>query len=193
MSLRTTWGTQPRVHRAACIPCCNTRKVSPSYLGVAPLRVAEYQLEEQVWEGPAGDGHPQGVAVGEIDLGLPSRRMLLGEVDLLLWAVQGPPVLQSPLQGAELGGTEPSGVTLFQPLDNCSCLQLALGIARSRGSISSSHTPSKGSGRVRHRRSVLVSDGSGPSVISAPSGRSSRPWPPPSPASFLPYVSASTM
>ncbi len=34
---------------------------------------------------------------------------------------------------------------------------------RSRGSISSSHTPSKGSGRVRHQRSCLVSDGNGPS------------------------------
>ena len=38
-----------------------------------------------------------------------------------------------------------------------------LGSPRSRGSISSSHTPSKGSGRVRHQRSCLVSDGNGPS------------------------------
>ena len=30
-------------------------------LSVAPSRVAEYQLEQQVWIGLAGDGHPQGV------------------------------------------------------------------------------------------------------------------------------------
>ena len=40
---------------------------------------------------------------------------------------------------------------------------LPLRSSRSRGSISSSHTPSKGSGRVRHQRSSFVSDGNRPS------------------------------
>ena len=39
---------------------------------------------------------------------------------------------------------------------------LPLGSPRSRDSISSSHTPSKGSGRVRHQRSGFISDGNGP-------------------------------
>lgn len=42
------------------------------------------------------------------------------------------------------------------------CLTYPLGPSRSRGSISSSHTPSKGSGRVRHHRSCFVSDGNEP-------------------------------
>ena len=40
---------------------------------------------------------------------------------------------------------------------------LPLRSSRNRGSISSSQTPSKGSGRVRHQRSCFVYDGSGPS------------------------------
>ena len=61
--------------------------------GVAPSRVAEDQLEQQVGMGMATDGHSQGAAVGEVDLGLPPRGMLLGEVDFLVRAVQRPPVL----------------------------------------------------------------------------------------------------
>ena len=60
---------------------------------VAPPRVAEDQLEQQVAMGLASDGHLQGVAVGEVDLGLPSRWMFLGEVHLLVRTMQRPPVL----------------------------------------------------------------------------------------------------
>ena len=60
-------------------------------LGVAPPRVAEYQLEQQVGVGLSGDGHPEFPAVGEVELGLPSRRMHLGEVHLLIRPVQRPP------------------------------------------------------------------------------------------------------
>ena len=35
-----------------------------------------------------GDGHAMGVAVGEIELGLLSRRMLLGEVHFLIGTVE---------------------------------------------------------------------------------------------------------
>ena len=63
------------------------------HLGVAPPRMAQHQLEQQVAVGAAADGDPQGVAVGEVQLGLAARGMLLGEVDLLVRAVQRTPVL----------------------------------------------------------------------------------------------------
>ena len=62
------------------------------HLGVGPARVAQHQLEQQVAVGPAADGDSQGVAVGEIQLGLAARRMLLGEVDLLVKAVKIAPL-----------------------------------------------------------------------------------------------------
>ena len=62
-------------------------------LGVAPSRVAEYQLEQQVAIGLARDGHLEFPAVGEVNLGLPTRRMHLGEVHLPLRPVQRPPIL----------------------------------------------------------------------------------------------------
>ena len=66
----------------------------PGYhLGVAPPRVAQHQLEQQMPVGPATDGDAQGVAVGEIDLGLAARWMLLGEVDFLVRSVESSPVL----------------------------------------------------------------------------------------------------
>ena len=65
-------------------------------------------------------------------------------------------------KGAQLGGAKAAGVPLRQPLDDCRCPSLPAGSPRSRGSISASHTPSKGSGRVRHLRSCFVSDGQGP-------------------------------
>ena len=43
--------------------------------------------------GPAADVDSQGVAVGEVDLGLPARGMLLGEVDFLVRTVESSPVL----------------------------------------------------------------------------------------------------
>ena len=62
-------------------------------LGVAPPRVAEYQLEQQVGVGLSGDGHPEFPAVGEVELGFASRWMLLGEVRLPLRTVERPPIL----------------------------------------------------------------------------------------------------
>ena len=91
---------------------------------VAPPRVAEYQLEQQVGVGLSGDGHLEFPAVGEVELGLPSRRMHLGEVHLLIRTMQRPPILQSSLQRPQLGCAEPARMLLLQPLDNCRCLQL---------------------------------------------------------------------
>ena len=62
-------------------------------LGVAPARMTQHQLEQKVAVGPAADGDSQGVAVGEVDLGLAARWMLLGEVDLPVRTVQRTPVL----------------------------------------------------------------------------------------------------
>ena len=64
-----------------------------NHLGVAPARMAQHQLEQQVAIGPAADGYSQGVAVGEVGLGLPARWMLLGEVDFLVRPVESSPVL----------------------------------------------------------------------------------------------------
>ena len=66
-------------------------------LSVAPSRVAEYQLEQQVGVGLSGDGHLEFPAVGEVELGLPSRRMHLGEVHLLIRPMQRPP--PEPVEG----------------------------------------------------------------------------------------------
>ena len=132
-------------------------------LGVAPSRVAEYQLEQQVGVGLSGDGHLEFPAVGEVELGLPSRRMHLGEVHLLIRTMQRPPILQSSLQGAQLGRAEPPGMLLGSSQSIIVvAFSLPVGSFRSSGSISSSHTPSKGSGRVRHRCSGFACDGNGP-------------------------------
>ena len=56
-------------------------------LGVTPPRVAENHLEQQVGIELARDGHAQGIAVGEVDLGLAARRVVLGEVHLLIGSV----------------------------------------------------------------------------------------------------------
>ena len=64
-----------------------------NHLGVPPARMAQHQLEQQVAEAPAADGYSQKVAVGEVELRLPARWMLLGEVDLLLRPVECSPVL----------------------------------------------------------------------------------------------------
>ena len=67
--------------------------LSGGHLGVAPPRMAQHQLEQQVAIRPAADSDSQGVAVGEVQLGLAARRMLLGEIDLLVRAVESAPIL----------------------------------------------------------------------------------------------------
>ena len=60
-------------------------------LRVAPPRVAENQLGQQMPVGLSGDGHLEFHAVGEVNLGLPYRRMHLGKVHLLIRTMQRPP------------------------------------------------------------------------------------------------------
>ena len=47
--------------------------------------------------GLSGDGHPEFPAVGEVELGLATRRMLLGEVHLPIRTVERPP--PEPVEG----------------------------------------------------------------------------------------------
>ena len=65
--------------------------LASGHLGVAPTRMAQHQLEQQVAVGSATDGDSQGVAVGEVDLGPPARWMLRGEVDPLIRTVERTP------------------------------------------------------------------------------------------------------
>ena len=116
--------------------------------------MAQYQLEQRVAVGPAADGDSLGVTVGEVDLGLAARWMLLGEVDLLIRPVD---TRQSCNRRCRVRSWD----ALNRP-GNFSSSHSIIVVALSRGSISSSQTPSKGSGRVRHLHSCLVSDGSGP-------------------------------
>ena len=66
-------------------------------LRVTPSRVAEYQLEQQMPVGLAGDGHLEFPAVGEVNLGFTTRRMLLGEIHLLIRTMQRTP--PEPVEG----------------------------------------------------------------------------------------------
>ena len=92
LSLRSIWGTPPRVAEGILQTLLQGQEgLAGGDLGVAPPRVAENQLEQQMSVGLAGDGHLEFHAVGEVNLGLPSRRMHLGEVHLLVRTVQRPP------------------------------------------------------------------------------------------------------
>jgi hypothetical protein len=75
-----------------------------------PVRVRQHEVINQVREGHASDGHPQGIAVGEVAGTQPPRFMDLGEKHLLGRAVQRPPALDAPLQGADLAVGEAAGV-----------------------------------------------------------------------------------
>ena len=119
--------------------------LASNHLGVASPGMAQHHLEQQVAVAPAADGYSQRVAVGEVELRLAAWWMFLGEMDLLLRTVECP--------HPEL--TEGHSIIVV-------ALSLPAASPRSRGRISSCQTPSKCSGRVRHRRSCLVSEGNGP-------------------------------
>ena len=151
--------------------------------------MAEY-LEQQVGVGLSGDGHPQEIAVGEVELGsrpggcswgkYTSRsgpcnaRQSHRRCSVRNWDALNRPGCCSPSQSII--------VVAFS---------LPVGSFRSSGSTSSSHTPSKGSGRVRHRCSGFACDGNGPLCHLRAERTPSQPWPLPFPVSCLPYVSAS--
>jgi hypothetical protein len=74
-----------------------------------PIGVGEHEVVDQVGERAAVDRHAQVRAVGEITGSQPAGVMHLGEEDLLGRALQGPPSLDPPLQGAELAVAETAG------------------------------------------------------------------------------------
>jgi hypothetical protein len=85
----------------------------------------------QVREGHAGNGHPQGIAVGEIAGAQPARLMDLGEEDFLGRAVQRPPLLDAPLQRSHLAVGEAAGVLALEVLQQG--LGLQAGVDRQQG------------------------------------------------------------
>ncbi len=83
-----------------------------------PIRVGQDKVIDQVLKGAAGDGHAQLRAVREVAGGQPARVMHLGEEDLLGRSRDGPPVLEPPLQGAELPLGETARKTALQILEH---------------------------------------------------------------------------
>ena len=111
--------------------------------------------------------------MSKVELGLPSRGMLLGEIDLSVRPIlrtpperfEGPVIVAA---GWATGRRSTGRGDAPHPelAEGHSIIVVALslppGSPRSNGSISSSHMPSKGSGRVRQWGYRLVSDGIGP-------------------------------
>jgi hypothetical protein len=80
-----------------------------------PVRVGEHEVEEQVRKRLAADGDVQAGTVREVRRRQPAGPMDLGEKDLLGRAVQRAPLLDVPLQGAQLIVHEPAGILSLQP------------------------------------------------------------------------------
>ena len=75
-----------------------------------PVRVRQHEVVDQVLQRPARDGHPQVGAVREVAGTQPPGVVHLGKEHLLGRSVQGPPLLDTPLQRAELAVREAAGV-----------------------------------------------------------------------------------
>jgi hypothetical protein len=65
-----------------------------------PVRVRQYEMEDEVGEGHAADGHFQAGAMGEVGGAQPARFVDLREEDLFGRAMQGAAFLEAALQGA---------------------------------------------------------------------------------------------
>ena len=113
--MRCSCGTPPSSHRAFCKPFAEALAA----LGEAdraglPVRVGQHEVVDQVVERAAVDGHAQVGAVGEVAGAQPAGVMHLGEEDLLGRPVQGPPLLDAPLQGPQLAVGEAAGEAALQ-------------------------------------------------------------------------------
>ncbi len=80
-----------------------------------PVGVGQYEVIDQMRKRLAADGDLQAGAVREVGRAQPARLMNLGEEDFLGRAVQGPPLLDAPLQGPQLGIGETAGIFPLQP------------------------------------------------------------------------------
>ena len=102
-------------------------------------------------------------AVGEVERRLAARRVVLREHDVLVGAVQRPPVADVPLQRAELAGLEPAREPPPELVEDGLRLQLpVLVLLQQRHHDLVPHLDER-VGLVRHVRAVTHSEGSGPS------------------------------
>lgn len=79
-----------------------------------PVRVRQHEVVEQVLEHDTADRHPQRGAVGEVAGTQPARVMHLGEEHFPGRPVQGPPLLDPPLERPHLPVGEATGVAALQ-------------------------------------------------------------------------------
>jgi hypothetical protein len=84
---------------------------------VLPVRVRQDEVVDQVRERLALDGHAQLRHVREVRGAKLTGQMLLGKEHLLVWPVRRPPLLDVPLQGAELSIREATGMTALHLLE----------------------------------------------------------------------------
>ena len=80
-----------------------------------PVGVGQHEVVDQVRKRLAADGDVQPGAVREVGRTQPARFMHLGEKDFLGRAVQRPPLLDVPLQGAHLAVRKTTGILPLQP------------------------------------------------------------------------------
>jgi hypothetical protein len=80
-----------------------------------PVRVGQHEVVDQVRKRLTVDGDAQAGAVREVGGAQPAGLMHLGEEHFLGRSVQGPPLFEAPLQGAQLAVGEPARVLALQP------------------------------------------------------------------------------
>jgi hypothetical protein len=83
-----------------------------------PVRVGQHEVVDQVGERLAGDGHPQAAGMGEVGGAQVTGLVDLAEEHILGRPVQGAPLLDVPLQGAQLPVGEAAGVLPLQPREH---------------------------------------------------------------------------
>ena len=81
-----------------------------------PVGVSQHEVVDQVRERLAVDGHLQTAGVGEVGGAQVAGLMDLAEEDLLGRPVQGPPLLDMPLQSAQLPLGKAAGIFALQPV-----------------------------------------------------------------------------
>jgi hypothetical protein len=115
-----------------------------------------------VLERLAGDGHRELAAVGEVHGRLATWDGGLLEEDLLVGAVLRAPLADAALQRAELTRSKLPGYLLESHSKIVRACRRPSVSALNRGSMSTAHTPSNGSSRVRQVRGPVFCDGNGP-------------------------------
>jgi hypothetical protein len=88
-----------------------------------PVGVGQHEVVDQVRKRLAADGHLQAAGVREVGGAQPARLVDLAEEHLLGGAVQGAPLLDVPLQGAQLPLGKAPRVLALQPVEHSLGLQ----------------------------------------------------------------------